>query len=288
MIKNNYALLLLLSVMSIGTSYAMQTPTFSLKNNSSEIIHIDLRQNSKSLFGSLRTIMANTEFPVYIDVSNQKTILHIFFCPTNTDCTTMQKKLSATFPMGKTIYIKFDGKKIEVQKGISGLTTLGFSTAHNVNTGDFTSIESNVNRQLMTVLSTKPTHAQSVSSSSPARPKQPTPSMPNKTSQSKPAKPDARTKPYHDLAWAKFPQANSIKNNDSNLMHNYYHQNADPRVIQMAQAVLQVSDNAGKKELDTAYKNTIDTFSTSEFTDSPALHTEIMKIIDTAHAILAQ
>src|SRR5579863_1183216 len=258
----------------------------SIANNSTDSIQIDLRQNSKSLLGQLRTIPANTEFPVYIDVSNQKTILHIFFCPTTIDCTNMQKKLNVTFPADKTIYIKFDGKKIEAQQGTSGLTKLGFSMAHNISNDDFTSIESNVNKQRITVLSTKPTLAHSTSS--PARPKKPAPTMQSTKQKEKPQKPDASTKPYHDLAWAQFPQANGIRHSGSSLMHSYYNKNSDPRVTQMAQAVLQVPENAGEKAIGTAYENAISTFSTPEFTNSPALHKEIMKIIDTAYAILTQ
>src|SRR5579863_2152298 len=124
--------------------------------------------------------------------------------------------------------------------------------------------------------------------SSPARPKKPAPTMQSTKQKEKPQKPDASTKPYHDLAWAQFPQANGIRHSGSSLMHSYYNKNSDPRVTQMAQAVLQVPENAGEKAIGTAYENAISTFSTPEFTNSPALHKEIMKIIDTAYAILTQ
>jgi hypothetical protein len=286
MLSNTSKLIIALAIISINTSHAMRTPAFSLKNNSADTIQFDLKQNGKSLFDNPLVINAHKELFVHIDTANQNTVLHLFFCPPNTDCNNEQKKLATTFPKGQTIYIKFDGKKIEAQKGgSSGKTTLGFSTEHNVTNGDFVVVTGNIRSELVRSSSSRPISTQSA----PVQPTKPTPELSSAQKPKKPAKPSNDTKPYHDLAWTKFPKANAIKEDNKALMQQYYNEDNDPRVRQMAQAVLGVTQNANHEAIDTAHNNLQARYAAMPgIVSNQKLYPEIVKIIDTAYAILSK
>ncbi len=271
-------------ILSVGVSHAMSTPTFSLKNNSTYPIKIDLRQQGESLFfDGIQTIQPNRTLKWPVDTT-YKTIIHLFFCSPSANCQDSQTKLNATFPDKKTIYIKFDGTTIEAQKGSKNMTTDGYSTAHNITNNDFTVIKSTVTNKVISAQTPRPSHTQSA----PPRPTKPLPAVTPHPKPSKPAKPSADTKPYYNLAWAKFPAANAIKNHDTTSLQKYYAQSNDPQVLHMAQAVLGISPTANEDAINAAYKNTINKFSTSEFSNNQMLLDEILKIIDTAYAIVTK
>jgi len=286
MLNNTNKLIAVLAIISINTSHAMRTPAFSLKNNSSDTIQFDLKQNGKSLFDSPLVINAHRELFLQIDTTIHNTIMHLFFCPANTDCNNEQKKLSTTFPKGKTVYIKFDGKKIEAQKGGStGKTTLGFSTEHNVANDDFVTVKASIRNELVRSSSSRPMSTQSA----PTRPSNPAPTLSTTQRPEKPAKPASDTKPYHDLAWAKFPEANAIKKDDKALMQEYYNEGNDPRVRQIAQEVLGVTAGASREAIDKVYTRMQSRYSAMPgITSNQKLYAEIVKIIDTAYAILGK
>jgi hypothetical protein len=110
-----------------GTVYAAE-PTFILKNGSSAgAIQVDIMQNGNSISGRLISIAKGDEYATTIPVSNPTTI-ELHYCKTSSSCKTeLPEKLIAQFPKGKTIYIKFDGKQLEAQKGSFGKTTGKYS-----------------------------------------------------------------------------------------------------------------------------------------------------------------
>jgi|GEM_PF-1915190 len=134
--------LLLIPALAIsGGLCAMIPPTFHLKNNSKDTIQINIIQDGSSVFKiapvGLRSVAKGGEFPFQLDIS-KPTTLEIGYCPTADYCkTSLPAKMIAKIKAGKTVYIKFDGKTIEPQKGdILGKTTKGYSTKNNVDKGD--------------------------------------------------------------------------------------------------------------------------------------------------------
>jgi hypothetical protein len=126
--------LALAATLAGSTAYA--DPTFILKNGSNAgAIQVDIMQNGSSLSGRLISIAKGDEYATNIPVSNLTTI-ELHYCKTSASCKTdLPEKMIAQFPKGKTIYIKFDGKHLEVQKGTFGTTTgkySGLSLANNV------------------------------------------------------------------------------------------------------------------------------------------------------------
>ena len=137
----------LLLILTGQISLVAIDPTFHLKNNSTGIIQINITQGGRSLFTlkptHLRPIAKGGEFAFQVDTS-KPTALELYYCPTAEFCKTNNpEKLIARFTENKTIYIKFEGKKIEPQKGnpITGNSTSGYSLKNNVTVQDISVIK---------------------------------------------------------------------------------------------------------------------------------------------------
>jgi hypothetical protein len=119
---------LALAGMLVGSTVYAADPTFILKNGSSAgAIQVDIMQNGNSLSGRLISIAKGDEYATNIPTSNLTTI-ELHYCKTSASCKTeLPEKMIAQFPKGKTIYIKYDGKQLEAQKGSFGKTTGKYS-----------------------------------------------------------------------------------------------------------------------------------------------------------------
>jgi len=135
----------ILLIIALATSFGIfaADPMFHLKNNSADAIQIDITQNGKSLLKRLESVKENGDFTLHTVDTKKDTVLDIHFCPTADWCKKLSpKKFSITIfaspVQNKTVYIKFDGKKIEPQKGdLLGKTTKGYSNKNNVTSKDF-------------------------------------------------------------------------------------------------------------------------------------------------------
>lgn len=135
----NVKILLLISapVLALSNFLYSSNATLHLKNNSADSIQIDIMQNNKTISG-LKRVAKGGELTLELDI-NKPTTADIHYCPTATYCkTNLPDKMTASFKPGKTIYVKFDGKKVAPQKGnpITGKTTAGYSTKNNVAKAD--------------------------------------------------------------------------------------------------------------------------------------------------------
>src|SRR5580765_7179221 len=139
MFKIRYSKLTLYSTIALSTSIYAVNPNFHLKNKSADAIQIDIMQGSRSLAGGLQRVAKGSDFAYVIEDINKPTTLEIHYCPTAAFCkTNVPEKMVVTFKPGKTIYVKFDGKKVTPQKGSSGKTTSGYDLKdkNNVTTTD--------------------------------------------------------------------------------------------------------------------------------------------------------
>ncbi len=133
-------ILILTAAMASSAIYAVDT-NFVLKNGSNVgPIQIDVMQNGKSVSGGLRSIAKGSEYFLNIPITSPTT-MELNYCATASSCKTeLPEKLIVKFPANKTMYIKFDGKQIEPQKGdLLGRTTgenSGLSTKNNVTKND--------------------------------------------------------------------------------------------------------------------------------------------------------
>ena len=125
------------TVLLSGFMLHAEAPTFHLKNKGADAIQIDIKQNNKSLT-SLQPVAKNGTFEWNLDTS-KPTLLEVHVCPNIGQCymndhDTFLVKINA----GKTVYLKFDGKKVVPQKGNKKMdkTTYGYSTANNVTNKD--------------------------------------------------------------------------------------------------------------------------------------------------------
>src|SRR5579862_5202798 len=125
-------------VATTGCCLFADEPTFSLKNKSTETIHLDIKQNNTSITG-LKSIAKDSDFESSLDTS-KPTLLEIHVCPNIGQCfLNDHDTFFATINAGKTMYLKFDGKMLVPQKGSAkgGKTTKGHSTKNNVTKNDF-------------------------------------------------------------------------------------------------------------------------------------------------------
>ena len=121
----------------IGGVVCAADETFELKNNSADSIQITLSQYGDYIT-KLTPIAKGRSFAFKVNTKTQ-TVLTIHYCPTKDACKTkLPEKLTAIIQPGKTIYVKFDGKKITPQDGnkLTDKTTSGFSTKNNVKATD--------------------------------------------------------------------------------------------------------------------------------------------------------
>jgi hypothetical protein len=134
--------------------HALVEPTFHLKNNSHHEIKIDIKQSGNSVFKvkpvDLKTIAKGDDFSFLLDI-DKPTALEIYQCPTPDFCKeNLPQKTIVRFTEGKTIYIKYNGKKVMPQEGskFKGKTTAGYSTKNNVEQSDISVLSDLKKRKL--------------------------------------------------------------------------------------------------------------------------------------------
>ena len=133
MITINIRFLLTFSVMLIAYSNVHAIPNFHLKNKSTEPIQVNVMQAGTSATKGAQSI--GKDQALALDLNDKKvTIIELFFCPTASWCKTkLPRKLTAQCAPGETMYIKFNGSKLEPQKGdLFGKTTEGYVLSNNV------------------------------------------------------------------------------------------------------------------------------------------------------------
>jgi hypothetical protein len=125
--------LLIYSGMFLYWSGSHAIPNFHLKNKSNEAIQVNVTQNNSSVTQEIKTIGKDRSLALDLAI-NKSTTIELYFCPTATWCKTkLPRKLTAQCAPGQTLYIKFNGSKLEPQKGdLFGNTTEGYDLSNNI------------------------------------------------------------------------------------------------------------------------------------------------------------
>lgn len=106
--------ILAIALLAAGINIRAAEYTFSFKNKSNRAVQIELIQQLQSIT-ALRTIQPSALFTTTID-TNQITKMHLYFCPDDVWCKTLQpERMTAIFTPKKPIHISFDGKKLRPQ-----------------------------------------------------------------------------------------------------------------------------------------------------------------------------
>jgi len=289
---------LALAIMLAGGMIYADT-TFILKNGSSAgPIQVDVMQNGKSVSGGLKSIAKDGELALDIPIA-KATTMELHYCKTASSCKTeLPEKLVVKFPQGKTMYVKFDGKQLEKQKGSFGKTTgkySGLSLANNVDKNEISITHAKTPKSDLGVGGKMPHAGPTGSEKTPAMPQKP--AKPTAPKPAKPATSPASTTQQKtaglsgdDLAWTWFPEALKIKKETTKPNGTFDGWNTYA-------AVLGVDPKAGKTEIKEAYKAGVVLYHPDKYAglsqekkdmlpEDEETRTQVFKIFETAYKYL--
>jgi hypothetical protein len=117
---------------------------FSLQNNSDYLIQFQIYNESAGMYHQhVLEILPNGEYEIRLNI-NVQTKLKIYYCPDSIACQELElpktDSVETIFPLGKTIYISWDGKELLPQNEgqIPYTTKAGYYLTNNVQTTDYT------------------------------------------------------------------------------------------------------------------------------------------------------